>query len=127
MPQTPRAFVASINGRELKLLYDWNAIEQFENARNKDFYTLLTSIQQRRFSIGDLKAMIWAGLLHDRPDITTSEVGSWFSPSDLGAAIDKVFSAVTNQTPTEEQVDELTKYVEGDKDANPLEGETGTS
>lgn len=84
----------SIDGRKRTLRYDANALVDAQELI--DAPDLASIIE--RLSTLDLKALrglIWLGLLHEDPDLTEREVGSWLG-GELGisAATEGIFAAL---------------------------------
>jgi hypothetical protein len=80
------------------LLYDFNALAEFEDATG-------WSIGEALIGHGDsakmLRALLWCGLLHETPNLTIEEVGSWLdlkSFGDIRSKIDKAVAAALPRT-----------------------------
>ena len=80
-----------LNGEKHQLRLDFNALIRYEDATGRN--ALLEPI---RFNLTDLRALTWACLVGDRPDLET--VGQWLEDSDEDMAT-KVFELVANSFP----------------------------
>lgn len=72
---TPRSFPLMVNGRERRVIFDFNALARFEeetglNALDDDLTRKMTATQTRAF--------LWAGLLCHEPELTIQEAGAMF-------------------------------------------------
>lgn len=82
----------SLGGKTRNLKFDFNALAAMEQATGKSFTdaTLWTKI-----GAGSLRTMLWAALLHESPDLTEKEVGTWVSMGNLKEVMDAVSKAMT--------------------------------
>lgn len=105
----PTSPIVSIHlgGKDWQLRYDFNALIRLEKEIGKSAFDA-TTFQAIRAQ--DLRAFIWAGLLHQQHDLTLEEVGSWINPQNMklvAEAIGKAFSTGEgNKVPLAEGVQE---------------------
>lgn len=85
MPNKANAKVPIILDKPRHLLYDLNALAAFEEATGKSF---LGGMSLEALTTKDLRALIWAGLLHEEPELTLQYVGSIVHAGNL-ADIDR--------------------------------------
>lgn len=62
-----------LNGEKLTILFDFNAFAALEEATGKNIEDLLEEFSGGSFRT--LRLFFWAGLLHERPDLTILEAG----------------------------------------------------
>ena len=62
-------------GRAFRLKYDWNAAAEFEEASGRPLSDALLDVAREKLSAKSLRAMLWAGLQADHPDVTLKETG----------------------------------------------------
>lgn len=67
--------------RERTLRLDLNAMISYEDATKKSLFD--GSFQGANFSAKDMRAMLWACLLHDDPTLTLEIVGSLISVDNM--------------------------------------------
>ena len=80
--------------RERTLKYDYNALALAEKETGKNLLTDLGSL--RRLSITDLRSLLWAGLLHEDPELTVEAAGRLLKPSNTRAAIKAVVTGLND-------------------------------
>lgn len=77
MPTRQRALVPiTIDGRTRHLRYDLNALAAVEERLNLGGIGEVQGLLQQ-ISVRTLRTLLWAGLLHESPDLEEREVGSW--------------------------------------------------
>lgn len=98
-----------INGKVYKFKYTINSLcELEETTQYKDMSQLMAASQAG--SIAAVRAMVWAGLIWDNPDLTIDEVGE--SMGDLQGmqkfadAVGKAFVASVPDVPKDEDEDD---------------------
>lgn len=74
-----------------KLRYTTNALAELEDALGKP----VTQLNQEETGIKTIRAMLWAGLLHETPDLTINEAGELMNHTDLTTISEKVTEAIT--------------------------------
>ncbi len=73
-----------IGGRVWRLLFDFNAMARMEEAINHD---VLNVRFWRNFGARDARAMLWASMLHEEPELTIEQVGSFINMKNLAMVI----------------------------------------
>jgi hypothetical protein len=68
-----------LRGRTLQLCYDHNAIAQVENVTGINLMAAAFQVQ----SASTLRAMLWASIIRQHPDLTIEEVGAWLNPRNF--------------------------------------------
>jgi len=74
--------------KQRKLKYTFNAFCELEEALGRP----LASIKGNEFKMKDLRALVWAGLLHETPELTLEEAGDLI---DQAESIEDVANAVS--------------------------------
>ena len=74
------------------LRYNFNALVALEEALGSPISEIGTLVSGS-VRLKDLRAIVWAGLLHEDADVTEKDVGSWLDLSMLGEIADKVREA----------------------------------
>lgn len=89
-----------IGGKTRHLRYDMNALAAIEETLNIS----LDQLEAVANRITTLRALLWAGLLHEEPTLTLRDVGAWVDMEDIQAvgekithALEEVFAAEGNQ------------------------------
>lgn len=80
-----------IGGRRRTLRYDLNALAEIERVLGIG----IDQIGQISGQARTIRALVWAGLLHEEPSLTEAEVGSWIYGPVLAQAIEAVNLALT--------------------------------
>lgn len=73
--------------RVRKLRFDFNALAEFEELMGVSLLAAMQDFQQDdrgnvSFSFKTLRAMLWAGLLHEEPTLTVRQAGKLFELAD---------------------------------------------
>jgi hypothetical protein len=80
--------------RERTLKYDYNALALTEKETGKNLLTDLSSLKALR--ITDLRALFWAGALHEDPELTLEAAGGLLKPSNTGAVLKAVVAGLND-------------------------------
>ncbi|KKM90808.1 hypothetical protein LCGC14_1234800 [marine sediment metagenome] len=88
-----RFTVIEIGGRVWRLLFDFNAMARMEEAINHD---VLNVRFWRNFGARDARAMLWASMLHEEPELTIEQVGSMVTMKNLAMVVKACHAAWTN-------------------------------
>lgn len=91
-----------INGKIYAFKYTVNSLCELEEATQyKDINQLMAAVQTG--SIGAIRAMVWAGLIWDQPDLTMNEVGGFMGDmagmQQFAEAVGKAFVASSPEAP----------------------------
>jgi hypothetical protein len=73
-----RGYVAIELDKARNLKFDFNAICELEDALGKP----VTQLKEENVGFRELRAMLWAGLLHESPDLTVEEAGALVSEAE---------------------------------------------
>ena len=91
------------------LLLDLNAMVAFEEETGKNLFDdKVSKAFSTSFSPKDLRALLWACLLHDDENLTIRQVGSWIHTGNMGDIAGKLATAWSEAMP------------KGGKDERPL-------
>lgn len=85
-----RGYVAIELDRPRKLRYDTNALAELEDVMGKP----ITQLTETTVGVKALRAMLWAGLLHESPDLTIREAGELMDYADMKTIAEKVTEAI---------------------------------
>jgi len=72
--------LVEIGGESRRLVYDFNALASIEEATGRN---MLDGSGWLKPKAKDFRAFVWAGLLHDWPEVTLEQVGRWLSEANL--------------------------------------------
>ena len=91
-----------INGKIYSFKYTVNSLCELEEATEyKDINQLMAAVQTG--SIAAIRAMVWAGLIWEKPELTMEEVGEFMGGlsgmTKFAAAIGETFSASSPEAP----------------------------
>lgn len=103
-----RGVPIEIGSRTRRLVLDFNSLAAVEEVTGKN---MLLSREWASPDVRLLRAVIWAGLLHDEPNLDIEEVGRWISEVGVGALIEPYTRARLAAMPIGKS--------EGKKTANP--------
>lgn len=67
--------------KERTLLFDLNAMVAFEGATGRNLMD--GTFDSSNMSTKDLRAMLWACLVHEDDALTEKQVGSWITPDNM--------------------------------------------
>ena len=62
------------------IMFDLNALAAFEETTGR---SVLNGLSLEGLAVKDLRALFWAGLLHEDPDLTLQQVGAIVHPGNL--------------------------------------------
>jgi hypothetical protein len=80
------------------LMFDWKALETLERVLGRGF--LSDDIRASTFNgFTELKVFIWAGLLHDSPELTLKDVEPWLKLNKVAEYSECVTKAVIAAMP----------------------------
>ena len=86
-----------LGGKERRLRYDLNALAEVENRLNISSFTQL---KDTVIGFKTVRTLIWAGLAHEDPALTETDVGAWIGPGGVSMldAMQKVVEAFVEAT-----------------------------
>ena len=102
--------------RSVKIKMDMNALCELEDVMDMKIPNIGEMVQERRLGIKEVRAMLWAGLLHQNPDITMKEAGDILTGAGFAEALKVVIQAMGEALTggkTPEQLEKEAKEAEG--------------
>lgn len=90
MANKERGYVAIELDKPRRLRYDLNALAEIEEGTGKP----LTELNQGNMGVRDIRLILWAGLVHEDPNLTQRDVGAMVSGENLGQVMDKLKEAL---------------------------------
>lgn len=94
------------DGVERRLLFDLNAMAELED-RYGSVDNAFEALQEN--SIKALRCVLWAGLIHDNPELTEHTVGSLIDIQWIESIVGTLSEAFDTSMPTEEAVAALSE------------------
>lgn len=99
-------YVAIELDRTRTLKYDLNALILLE----ENLGVTIDKLGEVQMGLRTLRTLIWAGLIHEDPELTQEQVGSWIDISNIHTIREKFIEAFRAATgPTEETPGKLRK------------------
>jgi len=85
------------------LLFNLNAMVAFQEATGKNLFSrqVAESLAQE-MNPADLRAMLWACLLHEDSELTLEQVGSWINPNNMTEIATTLIEAWETASPESE-------------------------
>lgn len=119
MGRLAKTTVVIIEGQPYKLLLDMNAMVAFEEVTGENFFAFAERGTQEGFqpTSKELRALLWAEMLHEQPTLTLQEVGAMITAADLAPICMAVLQAQKEATPESNADEQL--------DPNPTSLQTG--
>lgn len=97
--------------KERHLRYDLNALAEVEDA----FGSMGSAFAAlRQGSMKAVRCLLWAGLLHEDPDLTLHDVGALVTMENLGTVSDAIMPAINGGIPEKEEKTEQEAKGEAD-------------
>ena len=90
MANKHRGYVDVELDRPRRLKYNMNALAELEDVLGKP----MTQFSAENVGIKELRALVWAGLLHESPDLTLREAGDLIDLDHLEEIVKKVSEAL---------------------------------
>ncbi len=109
-PALPKVSI-TFDGKEFVLEYDFNAIAVAEEQTGINMFT---TFDFQRLSATSFRAMLFASLIHNHPEITLEEVGTFITAKNLAEITIKMVEAWHGSRP------EIVKEAEGNADAEAV-------
>ena len=78
----PKAVPVTLGGQTRHLVYDFNALCRLRDVGVDAFKLDEGQMEDPRV----IRALLWAGLLEESPDVTVEQVGGWLDLSNLASA-----------------------------------------
>lgn len=116
----PYTVPIELNGEKMNLCYDFNAWEKLEEMLGVESMVeaLLSLSRMKTMSAKSMKSWLWCGLIHEKPELTLKEVGSWLGFDSTQYVVEKISEAVTGDMPkpTDDQIAKAKAVLEKDGD-----------
>lgn len=100
-----RAVTVNIGGRERRLRYDLNAIaeigDRLKIAVRLD--RLGEDIMAQPLPLSAIRTILWAGLIHESPELTEHEVGGWIDTENMQEVIGGFFQLFGSRLPKKDR------------------------
>lgn len=98
MANKQRGFVEIELDKKRRLKFNMNALTELEDVLGMP----ITGLSDQKVGMKELRAMLWAGLLHDDPDLSLREAGDLIELENLQEISEKVTEAMTIAFPKNE-------------------------
>lgn len=96
-----RGVTLDLGGEERRLTYDLNAIAEI--GERLDITIRLAHFEEDllgvRLKPKAIRTLLWAGLIHDNPDLTEEEVGGWVTQDNFMEVITAFFGLFGEMSP----------------------------
>lgn len=86
--------------RPRRLCFDFNAFAAYEEATGKN--VLAGGLQEDLQSVRGVRALLWAALLHEDPELTQQQVGAMLHLGNVGEMTGRLRDALTQALPDPE-------------------------
>lgn len=83
----PKPFVMVNLDRPHKLRYTTNALVSMEEILSKPIGQIVTEFSAGLFGFKDIRAILWAGMLHEDPKLTPEQVGDMIDEAESFAYV----------------------------------------
>ena len=83
--------------KERNLLLDLNAMAGFGEETGKNLFQI-----GENFSASDLRALLWACLIHEEPSLDPKDVGAMIHPGNMEYVQNKIEEVYSKQMPADE-------------------------
>lgn len=100
-PAAPKVTL-ELDGQKYTLIMDMNAMAEFEEEAGKPIHAI-----GENMSMKDLRALIWACLLHSNPDMTPQDVGRLIHVKNLFAVGETIGNLYKDSMPEDEDVPDV--------------------
>ena len=90
MANKHRGYVSIELDRPRKLRYTTNALAELEDVMGHP----VTQLDGKKIGIKAMRALLWAGLLHEMPDLTLKEAGELMDYTDMQTISNKITEAI---------------------------------
>lgn len=96
-----QAVSIELGGKERRMKYDLNAFAELEDMYGSP-QKAMDALEEGSFK--SLRALVWVGLLHDEPELTEREVGSWLDLNNMKMIAEKIGEAINKAMPKDVDV-----------------------
>ena len=69
----------TLGGKAWALRYDMNALAELEGALHFTMAEIGARFKRGRVGTREIRALVWAGVLHEDEDVTIRQVGNWLT------------------------------------------------
>ena len=89
-----RTVTIELGGKERHLKYDLNAIAEIGERLNItiSFTNFVQDLMSTPLPFSALRVILWAGLIHEDPDLTPKDVGAWVDLDNMKQVMDRFFT-----------------------------------
>lgn len=108
----------SVGGRTLRLLFDFNAICELEDALHEPFSDCAVRWQQNKFTMKEVRAMVWAGLREHHPEYSIKDCGALIQEIGIEKLSGQLVEAFTQSFPGRESAEGDEGATEGNEGAD---------
>ena len=116
MSDATRPTVSIMLDKERHLLLDFNALAEMERVTGK---SVLQEATWDDISATDIRALIWAGLLHEEPDLTLEQVGAMLHPGMVNDVVGPLREALDVILSGEQEAASGSPQAETDEEPDP--------
>ncbi|SMO48822.1 gene transfer agent family protein [Melghirimyces algeriensis] len=99
MANKQRGYVQIELDRPRRLKYDMNALTELEDALDRP----VTQLNDQSIGIKELRALLWAGLIHEDRELTLEGAGELVEMENIQTVSEKVTEAMTLAFPPAQQ------------------------
>jgi hypothetical protein len=96
----------TLGGKARNLRYEMNALPELEGALRLTIAEIGRRLQKGKVGTREVRALVWAGLLHEDEDLTIRQVGTWLTEADFlknsetrDKIMERVFEALAESFP----------------------------
>lgn len=98
MANKHRGYVDIVLDKKRRLKFNMNALTELEDVLGIP----ITGLSSQKVGMKELRAMLWAGLLHEEPELTLREAGDLMEVENLNEISTKITEAMTLAFPQNE-------------------------
>jgi hypothetical protein len=95
-----KKIAVNVGGKERHIYFDLNAFAELEESFG-GLNEMLAALQGG--SIKAIRKFLYVGFMHEEPNLTEKEVGSWFDMSTIQEVTDKISEAMSLALPKSEE------------------------
>lgn len=93
--QARGAHTFEADGKTYTLFFDMNSLADLEDAMGVKLPQIVERIEAGEMGIKEVRALLWAGLLHEHEELTIREAGQLFTQGGMNQVIEAVVKAFT--------------------------------
>lgn len=99
MANKQRGYVDIELDRKRRLKFNMNALSELEDVLGRP----ITQLSDQTIGMKELRALLWAGLLHEDPDLSLQEVGALVEMENIQLISEKITEAMMLAFPQSDQ------------------------